>query len=252
MSLKAIPAALCLCLLLTALPVRAEEYQLTTLEYPPYEFQHGLEVRGIAVEIVREAFRRMGHTVKITLLPWPRALERVREGEADGIFTAFRTRERLEFLDYCEEVLMPQTTSLFVRANSPIEFNGNLADLARYRFGMVRGVSYGEDFDKATSDGTLKNMDQSTTGQQNMSKLLAGRFDILVSNRYGAWDILRIMEKQTQVRELEPSIEDVPSYLAFSKVRNLKALACRFDETLRQMKQDGAYQQFIDEYFQKQ
>lgn len=228
----------------------AETLKLVTLDYPPYEFKRGDRVLGIAVEMVREGFHRLGHEVEIAVYPWPRALEAVKEGEADAVFTAFRTEERFDYLDYCAEVLIQQTTSLFVRAGSDIQFNGDLSTLGDYRIGVVRGVSYGSIFDTAVQSGVLTLLDESVTGQQNMSKLLVGRFDILVSNRYGAWDILKKMRKQEMVRELKPVIQHVPSYLAFSKARQHTGLRDRFDAVLREMKEDGSWQGIIDAYFE--
>ena len=43
----------------------AATYRFVTLEYPPYEYTEGGQVKGIAVEIIRETFKQMGHEVKI-------------------------------------------------------------------------------------------------------------------------------------------------------------------------------------------
>ena len=82
-----------------------------------------------------------------------------------------------------------------------------------------------------------------------MEKLLKGRFDVLVSNKYGALDILKKMGKSDRVEELSPEIQSVPSYIAFSKKRNLSAIRDQFDSVFAAMKKDGTYDQIIKGYF---
>ena len=122
----------------------AKTLELVTLQYPPYVFEHNGEIKGIALEIVEEAFRRMQQPVNVKLLPWARALKYIKRGKADAIFTAFKNPERETFMVYSKEVLINQTISLFVRKDSNIIFDGDLKKLSNYRFGVVRKVSYGK------------------------------------------------------------------------------------------------------------
>ncbi|WP_137940099.1 transporter substrate-binding domain-containing protein [Chitinivorax sp. B] len=229
----------------------AQTLELVTLQYPPYQYEENGVVKGLVVDIVNEAFRRIRQPVNITLLPWARAIKMIEDGSADGIFTAYKTPEREVFADYSKEILMPQTVSLFVLKDSSIHFDGDLSRLAGYNFGVVRKVSYGKVFDEAVKHGQIKVPDPANTGEQNIDKLLAKRFDILVSNKYGALDILASKGVLDRVKELSPEVEQVPSYLAFSKRRNLISIRDRFDEALSEMKQDGTYEGMIIRYVRK-
>ncbi|MCJ7432233.1 MAG: transporter substrate-binding domain-containing protein [Anaerolineales bacterium] len=227
----------------------AKTIQLVTLQYPPYEFEENGQIKGIAVDIVTEAFKRMGYEVKISLYPWARSLEIMKNGEADAIFTAYKTPDREVFLEYSQEILMPQIVSLFVLKDSNITFDGDLSKLSQYRFGVVRAVSYGEKFDTLAKNKTLMT-DEADTGEMNMDKLLKGRIDILVSNKYGALYILKQKGALDQVKELSPDLQSVPSYIAFSKVRNLTAVKEEFDKILAEMVKDGSVDKFINAYAQ--
>ena len=229
----------------------ATALELVTLQYPPYEFLEGGEVQGVAVEIVQEVFNRMKVPIKITLHPWDQSLAMIQKGEADVIFTIFKTPEREAFADYSHEVLMPQVVSLFVTKDSHIVFDGDLNKLSRFTFGVVRTVSYGSLFDDAVKNGVIWSIETSETGEENMKKLLQGHCDILVSNRYGALHILKKTNKIDHVRELTPAIQSVPSYIAFSKKRSLTTLRDEFDKILRNMKDDGTYDKIISSYFDK-
>lgn len=231
--------------------VAAQSLQLVTLQYPPYAYQESDlgEVKGIAVEVLKEALRRLQQPIQISVYPWARSLKMVEEGSADAIFTAYKTTEREAFADFSNEVLMPQVIALFVLKNSGIQFDGDLSKLANYRFGLVRKISYGNLIDNAVSQGILTQIDYANSGEHNLTKLLGQRFDILVSNKYGALDILQQKGWQDKVRELQPAVENVPSYIAFSKKRNLSSLRDRLDKVLLQMKKDGSYERIVQAYF---
>ena len=67
-------------------------------EYPPYQYSENGRVVGIHNDIVEEAAKNLGIKVEIILVPWPRALQMVKTGKADGIFSIFKTKEREEYL----------------------------------------------------------------------------------------------------------------------------------------------------------
>jgi polar amino acid transport system substrate-binding protein len=225
-----------------------EPLRLVTLQYPPYEFEEQGEVKGIAVEIVEEAFRRMQQPIRIELLPWAKALKQVKNGKADAVFTAFKTQEREKFADYSREILINQTVSLFVRKDSKVIFDGDLEKLGRYKFGVVQNISYGKIFDDAVRNGYIQPIDVAETGQMNMQRLMEGRFDILISNRYGAFYILKKLDKLDRVKELTPAMESVPSYIAFTKKKDLVPVRNTFDSTLREMMNDGTYEKILRSY----
>lgn len=223
--------------------------EIVTLDYPPYEYEEDGVIKGIAVDLVEEAFDRLNQPINIRMVPWARALALVEEGKADAIFTAYKTPERELFCDYSNEVLIDQTVSLFVRSDSTIEFDGNLSLMEGYTFGTVRKISYGSVFDQAVEQGMISHIEETRSGEKNMAMLILNRVDILVSNKYGAYDILNKLGREDDVRELDPEVQTVPSYLAFSKKRGLGHIRDQFDFTLKEMKMDGTYQKIIDAHF---
>ena len=221
----------------------AGEYHLLALQYPPYAYQtvaNG-EVQGVVAEVVRQAFARMGHTVTIQVLPWPRVLQNVKEGAFDGFFTTYRVPDREAWADYSSEELAPQVTSLFVKRGAGIAYQGDLAQLAGQTIGVVTKVSYGVRFDRAVRDKVLAHVMESVDGATNFRQLLAGRVSVVASNRLGARFLLHEMGRSEEITELNPPLESLPSYIAFSKQRNLKALRNQFDKTLQKMKADGTW-----------
>lgn len=225
----------------------AETFKLVTFEYPPYEYTENGEAKGMAVEIVREAFKLMNHEVSIEVLPWARCQVLFERGEVDGIFTFFQNAERQPFTLYSKEVVVTQTISLWVPLSSTIEFNGDLTRLQGYRFGVTPKTSYGERFDTAVKYELVRT-DPALTIESNIRKLLKGRVDIWISNRDGAQHELKRLGMSGLVRELKHPIQVVPAYVGFSKLRNHSALRDAFDQALAALKQNGVYDSVVRKY----
>jgi len=228
---------------------QADTVKLVTLEYPPYEYHDGDKADGIAVRIVQEAFRKMGKDVSIEVLPWKRALHMTKTGDADAIFTAYKNDERVTFLDYSETVLMPQVLSVWVKKGSDIAFDGTMESIASADIGLVDGISYGAVVDDAIKAGTLKSLDYAPESSNNIKKLMGGRIDAVIMNKYGAMHHLKQQNGLGEVVELQPEISSVPSYIAFSKANNLAGMRDELDGVLQEMIASGEYQAIIDAYF---
>ncbi|WP_420412365.1 substrate-binding periplasmic protein [Roseibium sp.] len=227
----------------------AETYKLVTLNYPPYEYQKGDQVDGIVVRVLRRAFAKLGHEIEIEVLPWKRALLMARTGAADGIFTVYKTQERLSFLDYSKTIVMPQVVSLWALTNVEVPYNGDLASLSDVSIGLVDGVSYGAAADEVIHSGLLKHLEYAPDSQHNIMKLLAGRTAVIMMNRYGAMYHLKKFRSLKDVRELQPVVSSVPSYIAFSKKRKLTALRDQLDTVLQSMLKGGEFETIYDSYF---
>ena len=234
---------------LMAWPACAADYTLLTLQYPPYAYESepSEEAQGLAIDMVREVFSRLGHTVRIQLLPWPRVLWMIEHGEADGFFTTYRLPEREVWADYCREELAPQVVSLYALKSAPVSYSGDLAGLSSRIIGVVTKVSYGKRFDRAVQDGVLAHVVASLDGERNFRQLFAGRVELVASNREGAHYILARLGRQGEVVELKPPLDSVPSYMAFSRRRNLASLRDEVDRTLREMKADGTWRRLLEQ-----
>ncbi len=235
------------CAFATAGVVLADTIKLVTFEYPPYEYTENGEVKGMAVDIVREAFSLMNHAVSIEVLPWTRCQVLFERGEVDGIFTFFQNEERQAFALFSREIVVTQTIALWVLKDSKIEFNGDLTRLQSYNFGITPKTSYGERFDTAIKYGLL-HTEAAASIESNIRKLVNGRIDIWVSNRDGALHELKRLGLSGQVRELKHPIQVVPAFVGFSRLRKHAALRDAFDQAVATLKQTGAYDAILRKY----
>jgi len=234
---------------LFASQVFSEPLQLVTLQYPPYEYEEEGELKGFIAAIVKEVFKRIDQPINIKVYPFARALNMIHDGNADAIFTAAKNPERETFADFPKEILIDQRMSLFVSTNSTLTFDGDLNKLRQYRFGVINGYRYGNIFDDAVKNGILPNIDQTDSAESNIKKLVVGRFDFMMSNREQALFTIKALGFSDAVRELKPEVQIIPSYLAFSRKRNLGTVREKFDSGLRKMKDDGTYERIISEYW---
>ena len=197
----------------------------------------------------RKLFKKMGKDVSIQVLPWKRALHMTKTGAADAIFTAYKNDERVKFLDYSETVLMPQVLSVWVKKGSDVGFDGSMESIATADIGLVDGISYGRWSMTRSRPDTLQSLDYAPESSNNIKKLMGGRIDAVIMNKYGAMHHLKQQNGLGDVVELQPEISSVPSYIAFSKANNLAGMRDQLDGVLQEMITSGEYQAIIDAYF---
>lgn len=242
------PRLLLMIAALLAVDSKAATIRLVSLEFPPLSYLNAeQEPDGASVQIVRAVFARLGHTVVISVLPWPRSLRAVQRGEVDGIFTAYRKAEREIYLDYGREVLIDQVVAFYARRGPHLAYTGDLQQLSNKHIGVTSTISYGHNFDRALVNMNLQ-VEAADDFATNVRKLLRGRLDLIVSNRYSAEFALRTLDPKAEVAEVRPLVESVPSYIAFAKAKQHQGLRDAFDQTLRAMKADGSYQRFLSAF----
>jgi polar amino acid transport system substrate-binding protein len=241
--------AMITCLVVASMTAaRADVLRLVAADSVPTAYLVDGKPAGILVDLVTEAFHRTGHEVDISLRPWARCLEDAKTGVVDGVFSSFQLPEREKFLAFTKEVLVTQDISLFVQRDSTLKFDGDLEKLRDVRIGIIRGTSYGKKFDAALDSGVLKNVEVTVSVDSNIRKLALKRIDVLPSYRFVALDAAKKFDLQDEIRELSPTLESIPSYLAFTKVRSLAKQSDDFDIGIASMKKDGSYDRIIGKY----
>lgn len=163
-----------------------------------------------------EAFRYLGWPVKITIVPWARGLLEIQEGRAHGLFPTLKTVERMRVGSFSDRLYVEKLL-LYVRQGSSIEFEGRIEDLAHWRFGGVRGFSYGEDFDLARKRNIISDMKLARTGEQALKMLLAKRVDVLIADKNHLQEKATKLGVVNEIKELSPVLKEVSVHLMFSK-----------------------------------
>lgn len=230
-----------------SLKVTKKSVVIAAADWEPYEFQENGQVKGIGVDIVTEAFNRMGYKVIKKFLPFSRAVEMLRNGEIDVITDVKKTEERQKFGIFPKESIITAYTSLFVKSDSEIKFDGNILALKPYKIGIIRDYTYGAEFDKAVEDKILK-VEVVDDKKQNMNKILDNRIDIYIENKLVEEVALKATNNENKIQELKPELNKTELYAYFSKKKNPGQMIDEFDKKLAEIKKDGTFEKIYSSY----
>ncbi|SDH68080.1 substrate-binding periplasmic protein [Pseudomonas panipatensis] len=222
---------------------QADTLHVATLDWAPY-VSPDLPGQGLAARILSEALALNGDRAELVFLPWQRALNETREGRYDALMPAYLSAERSQDF-YTSMPLLDSQLGFFHRRDHAIAYQpGNLDSLRPYRIGVVRGYVNQAAFDQAD----FLQKDPVTNDWQNLEKLLRGRIDLAVADRYTGYHLLarNAPALREQLEFIEPPLEIKPLYVLVPKIHgNGQALAASLDRSLRTLRQSGRLQQLI-------
>ena len=152
---------------------------LLTENFPPYNmakngknFAQNENIEGIAVDILRETFKRADISYRMTLrFPWERIYHRALENPGYGVFVTARVPEREKLFKWVGPI-GPDDWVLLARANSPIVLT-SLEQARSYRIGAYKGDAIALALEKQGLAPVIVLRDQ-----DNARKLLAGQIDL--------------------------------------------------------------------------
>lgn len=208
-------------LLLIAGMARAEidpNYRMVLLteNFPPYNmaingknFAQEDTIDGIAVDIVREMFKRAGIPYSLTLrFPWDRIYKLALEKPGYGVFVAARLPEREQLFKWVGPI-GPDDWVMLAKQDSAITLN-SLEDARRYRVGAYKGDAIAEHLagQGLTPITALRD-------QENARKLMAGQIDLWATGDPAG----RYLAKQNGISGLKTVLrfDSAELYLALNK-----------------------------------
>ncbi len=218
--------------------------KLATLNWSPY-VEENLENYGFTSEIVAQAFKKAGFPVKIYFMPWARVLTDVKAGEYDAMYPAYYSEERSRL--YALSKPIADGPLVFCKRSDENITYKTLRDLMPYRIGVVRGYVNTLEFDSA--DYLIKKT--VNTDKQNLLKLVAGRIDLAVIDKYTAKQIIKthIPHAAGKLDFLEPPLENKPLCVGFSKaIKDYAGLLKAFDLALDEMIRTGGIDNIMEKY----
>jgi len=212
-----------------------EILNIASLEYPPFIYTDGNEVKGPIADKVKEIFQRMDIEINIEIYPITRGLYMVDSGEVDAFFSLKRTKDREKKLLFTTEPLIVQSFVFFKNKESMIMWDGDIDNVTKYKIGIVRNTSYGEIFDSSIKNKIIIAIEESESFEINFKKLIAGRIDLLINSYDVGLYLIEKLDAKDKIIALEPPVEIINSYLAFTKARDYTAVAKLYDEILKEI-----------------
>jgi formate hydrogenlyase transcriptional activator len=152
-------------------------------DYPPLSYLDNGVARGFDVDVAHAVAAAMGREVRVELMDWAAARERVLNGSADGLLNLGVSDARRESWSFTEPT-MRHDFGLFVRKNELV-IRG-VSDLAGKRVGVARG-GFPEEYLKLQPRVVLVPIDSYDDG---FSRLQRGTIDAVAADTWvGAYTI---------------------------------------------------------------
>ena len=217
---------------------------LATTEWPPYVSQN-LVNNGFASEIMTEAFTRVGYTVKVSFMPWKRALLKVQEGRYDAAYPAYSSEERARTYALSKAFSLAPV-GFYKRKDRDISYR-TLRDLQPYRIGVVRGYVNTVAFDAVD----FLEKDIADNDEQNLIKLLKGRVDLIVIDKLTAHYLINTMipEGRRELEFLNPPLAEQHMHVLFSRqTKDYEKIRDDFHQGLQQIVDDGTIQRILEKH----
>ena len=221
--------------------------QLVCDHWPPYQILENDNVSGFSVSLVKQVLQRMDVQVTdIKAYPWKRALNYLKNGKADALFSANFNPERTAFAYYPDQMLIDSPWVLWGKRSKAIPFL-SYKDLSDKRIGLVSGYTYTKSFWSFVK--THGNYDSVTSDEQNFRKLAAGRVDYVVAELGNGYYLLNKLNLSGIVPFPKAPVKAGGLYIIFSKKNVSKEFVDRFSKTLFQIKSEPGYKSLYAAYF---
>jgi polar amino acid transport system substrate-binding protein len=208
---------------------------------PPFMFARGDKAAGVYPALIAEAFKRMNVDVTFAPMPWKRAIEGLDSG-ANAVGGIYKNSERLKKYDYSDK-LFDEVIVVYVAKGKGFAFSGT-DSLKGKTVGVIRGWSYGDDFDNAVKAKTIT-VDEAPDDGVNFGKLGAGRTDAVLAVKEGGGVAIASANLADKVEALDPPLSSSPSFLAFAKSANKTDLIAKFNAAIAAMRQDGSFDKIV-------
>lgn len=212
-------------------------------DWHPYSGQTKDGVAGIAVDIVREAFRAEGFDVKFVSMNYDRAMLLVKDGKAIGGFDTPRTKEVEETYYWHDKPMFLGESLFFATADYTGKING-VKDLKGKTLGLTQGYGYGDAID---TDATI-HKEYSKSDEVIIKKLIAKRVDYIVLYNKVADYLISKLNIHGQIKPVGAS-ETAPLYVAFSKKHpEGKRYRDIFSKGFDKINANGTYKKIFSEW----
>jgi polar amino acid transport system substrate-binding protein len=244
-------AWLALCLLLLAVPCRAQPLPdsilLTSGEWPPF-YSASLSGGGFANRVISESFALEGISVDFLFLPWRRAWSMADHGPPVGSAGWLPMEERKRRFVFSDPVFTSDRV-FFHRRDVPFNWR-TLEDVRDLRVVITLGSAEEVPLEDAMAGGRGK-LNVAANYEAGMKMLIAGRVDVYACNKAVGLFILanRIPAGADQVVYTPRPIFTETNHLILSRrLPYAEALMARFNQGLRKLRQSGRYDQIKRDY----
>lgn len=235
-----------LCCVFLAGPAGARELLVVSTHFEKvYERDAEGVVVGLGPEIVRLIARRLGHTVRFELYPWPRAQAMVASGKADILVAPYRTAERQRSMGFSRLPFFQDQVVFYGRADSAVPWQGDYGGLAGQRIVILNGWAYGAAFDRARP---ALDVSVANTVESGLRMVAHRHVQLFASNRRDTEPVLARLGLVGQVVMLPVPLDRQDAYFAFPPGRWHDEFRQAFDGQFQQMVDSGEWRRLLQRH----
>jgi len=221
------------------------EFLLVLGNYPPYEYEDQNAFKGIHVDILREAFKRLGFQIRLEILPWKRMLKTAETGRSKAVFSLTITEDRLRYLCFPSESLSTVTSALFARKNSGFKID-ELNELDNRSIGIIESYTYGEEFDQLSSLHKVNCKDE----KEQVLMLSKERVDLVAAEEAPFFFVARKLGLDKDFEKIH-TLSEHSLYIGFSKRalgKRCESVVRSFNKVLKEMRAEGIVRKISSRY----
>ena len=229
-------------------PAIADGITIVADEWMPYCGKSDSTHPGYGIEIAQHVFEAVGHTISYKNVPWRRAIAATRIGEYNAIIGAIK-KEAPDFIFPDEEFGMVKYI-FFAKRGNTWTYKG-LESLRTIVTGAITGYSYGEELDTYFKENTqqVQYVHSEDPLLQNIKKLIAGRFDVLIEDENVLLYKINKMGVTDKIVNAGSAGERINLYIAFSpEIAKSKEYAEIFSKGIRKLKNSGKLEKVLLKY----
>ena len=234
--------------LIIAVSAFGQEVQIVTENYPPYNYEENGEVKGVSTEIVKAVLKKAGLDIKIRVYPWARAYNMALKEPGTLIYSIARTPERENKFKWVGVIAPADQVLLSLKERTDIKLN-NLDDIRKYRVGTVIADVI-EHHLLNNGFKVRKNIDQCSSYDTNIKKLLFKRTDVCAIGKLVGYNIIRKMGHDPDVTVQQVYRFDALSdgvCMAFQKDTS-DEIVNKFKKALENIKNNQTYDKILSKY----
>lgn len=220
--------------------IAARPIEVVTDQYPPYIYYENGKLVGLQVEILDEVMSRLNRKYILTVYPWKRCLQLIKNKNADLLLGVMKNSERDAFMFFPDEEIVKVSNKLFSLSNEKIVSQN---DFKSKSIGTMRGYYYSDIF----KSYKFLNQLEANSHEQLLDLLFRKRVDYIIGAelviRYGAKNI------KTPYYALDYEMgKSQKHYVASSKGEYSKSFIKKFSRELKTFKKTERYRELVRKY----
>jgi len=209
--------------------------------WPPYSDKFG---RGISTNIIKAAFAKTGVETHVVVRPYARVLQDIKAGALDAGYNITRQQNTERDFIFGKEPILQAKAYWYFRADSapPATTTKELPN--GYKVGAIIDYEYGDLYEDERHRFKEVRVSRQT---QLIKMLLQRRIDAVLMFEEEAKQTLKEMGLSNIAIQKGMFNHTSDIYLAFSRKKpDSQALAKKFDEGIKKLKDTGEYKQLLN------